>query len=136
MRALGRAGVAALDSRAIWQSSIPDVAKSFRPLRSHLALLLAKFEGGGCTYILFYCSVFFTTKEGPVLKAKYTLFTSQELSLGWKHRVLIAFYECLLQTRLQAGQGYGNTLNCVLTVYRNESVSTLSYLKCAGRKCK
>ncbi|NXJ78155.1 S2548 protein, partial [Trogon melanurus] len=28
-----------------------------------------------------------------------------------------------LQTRLQAGQGYGNTLNCVLTVYRNESVA-------------
>ncbi|XP_025974053.1 solute carrier family 25 member 48 isoform X5 [Dromaius novaehollandiae] len=27
------------------------------------------------------------------------------------------------QTRLQAGQGYGNTLNCVLTVYRNESVA-------------
>ncbi|XP_062443754.1 solute carrier family 25 member 48 isoform X4 [Rhea pennata] len=26
-------------------------------------------------------------------------------------------------TRLQAGQGYGNTLNCVLTVYRNESVA-------------
>ncbi|NWY01917.1 S2548 protein, partial [Nothoprocta ornata] len=27
------------------------------------------------------------------------------------------------QTRLQAGQGYGNTLHCVLTVYRNESVA-------------
>ncbi|NXK72698.1 S2548 protein, partial [Amazona guildingii] len=27
-----------------------------------------------------------------------------------------------IKTRLQAGQGYGNTLNCVLTVYRNESV--------------
>uniref|UniRef100_A0A8C6IVP4 Solute carrier family 25 member 48 n=1 Tax=Melopsittacus undulatus TaxID=13146 RepID=A0A8C6IVP4_MELUD len=38
------------------------------------------------------------------------------------HGILIAFYGCLLQTRLQAGQGYGNTLNCVLTVYRNESV--------------
>ncbi|KFV78883.1 Solute carrier family 25 member 48, partial [Struthio camelus australis] len=28
-----------------------------------------------------------------------------------------------VKTRLQAGQGYGNTLNCVLTVYRNESVN-------------
>ncbi|NXU38256.1 S2548 protein, partial [Drymodes brunneopygia] len=28
-----------------------------------------------------------------------------------------------LQTRLQAGQGYGNTLKCVLTVYRNESLA-------------
>ncbi|XP_010143333.1 PREDICTED: solute carrier family 25 member 48, partial [Buceros rhinoceros silvestris] len=28
-----------------------------------------------------------------------------------------------IKTRLQAGQGYGNTLNCVLTVYRNESVA-------------
>ncbi|KFP25617.1 Solute carrier family 25 member 48, partial [Colius striatus] len=28
-----------------------------------------------------------------------------------------------LQTRLQAGQGYGSTLNCVLTVYRNESMT-------------
>nr|XP_013801338.1 PREDICTED: solute carrier family 25 member 48 [Apteryx mantelli mantelli] len=28
-----------------------------------------------------------------------------------------------VKTRLQAGQGYGNTLNCVLTVYRNESVA-------------
>ncbi|NWV35022.1 S2548 protein, partial [Grantiella picta] len=28
-----------------------------------------------------------------------------------------------LQTRMQAGQGYGNTLKCVLTVYRNESVA-------------
>uniref|UniRef100_A0A8C9EMW8 Solute carrier family 25 member 48 n=1 Tax=Pavo cristatus TaxID=9049 RepID=A0A8C9EMW8_PAVCR len=37
--------------------------------------------------------------------------------------VLIAFCERVLQTRLQAGQGYGNTLNCVLTVYRNESVA-------------
>uniref|UniRef100_A0A7M4EXZ0 Solute carrier family 25 member 48 n=1 Tax=Crocodylus porosus TaxID=8502 RepID=A0A7M4EXZ0_CROPO len=26
-------------------------------------------------------------------------------------------------TRLQAGQGYGNTLNCVFTVYRNETVA-------------
>ncbi|KFQ27299.1 Solute carrier family 25 member 48, partial [Merops nubicus] len=28
-----------------------------------------------------------------------------------------------IKTRLQAGQGYGNTLTCVLTVYRNESVA-------------
>ncbi|XP_009994027.1 PREDICTED: solute carrier family 25 member 48 [Chaetura pelagica] len=28
-----------------------------------------------------------------------------------------------VKTRLQAGQGYGNTLSCVLTVYRNESVA-------------
>ncbi|NXF93737.1 S2548 protein, partial [Eubucco bourcierii] len=28
-----------------------------------------------------------------------------------------------IKTRLQAGQGYGNTLSCLLTVYRNESVS-------------
>ncbi|NXD93659.1 S2548 protein, partial [Chaetorhynchus papuensis] len=28
-----------------------------------------------------------------------------------------------VKTRLQAGQGYGNTLKCVLTVYRNESVA-------------
>ncbi|XP_030315042.1 solute carrier family 25 member 48 isoform X1 [Calypte anna] len=28
-----------------------------------------------------------------------------------------------IKTRLQAGQGYGNTLNCFLTVYRNESVA-------------
>ncbi|NWV71023.1 S2548 protein, partial [Malurus elegans] len=28
-----------------------------------------------------------------------------------------------VKTRLQAGQGYGNTLKCILTVYRNESVS-------------
>ncbi|KAM6322532.1 solute carrier family 25 member 48 isoform 1-T1 [Podargus strigoides] len=28
-----------------------------------------------------------------------------------------------IKTRLQAGQGYGNTLNCLLTVYRNESVA-------------
>ncbi|NXN90830.1 S2548 protein, partial [Rhinopomastus cyanomelas] len=29
----------------------------------------------------------------------------------------------ILQTRLQAGQGYGSTLSCLLTVYRNESVA-------------
>ncbi|NXU10532.1 S2548 protein, partial [Pardalotus punctatus] len=28
-----------------------------------------------------------------------------------------------VKTRMQAGQGYGNTLKCVLTVYRNESVA-------------
>ncbi|KAL9836441.1 solute carrier family 25 member 48 isoform 2-T2 [Geothlypis trichas] len=28
-----------------------------------------------------------------------------------------------VKTRLQAGQGYGNTLKCVLTVYRNESLT-------------
>ncbi|NWT58840.1 S2548 protein, partial [Erythrocercus mccallii] len=28
-----------------------------------------------------------------------------------------------VKTRLQAGQGYGNTFKCVLTVYRNESLS-------------
>ncbi|NXO23693.1 S2548 protein, partial [Cisticola juncidis] len=28
-----------------------------------------------------------------------------------------------VKTRLQAGQGYGNTLKCVLTVYRNESLA-------------
>ncbi|XP_017691576.1 PREDICTED: solute carrier family 25 member 48 isoform X1 [Lepidothrix coronata] len=28
-----------------------------------------------------------------------------------------------VKTRLQAGQGYGNTLKCFLTVYRNESVT-------------
>jgi len=75
LRALCRAGVTGLDSRAIGQSSIPDVAESFRPPRSLLALLLAKFKGVGCIYILFYCSVFFTAKEGFALKAKCTLFT-------------------------------------------------------------
>ncbi|KAH0629795.1 hypothetical protein JD844_012169, partial [Phrynosoma platyrhinos] len=28
-----------------------------------------------------------------------------------------------VKTRLQAGQGYGNTFNCVLTVYKNESIA-------------
>ncbi|XP_005053845.1 PREDICTED: solute carrier family 25 member 48 isoform X1 [Ficedula albicollis] len=28
-----------------------------------------------------------------------------------------------VKTRLQAGQGYGNTLKCILTVYRNESLA-------------
>ncbi|XP_078509359.1 solute carrier family 25 member 48 [Lissotriton helveticus] len=27
-----------------------------------------------------------------------------------------------VKTRLQAGQGYGSTLNCILTIYRNENV--------------
>lgn len=100
------------------------------------ARLLAKFKGSGCTYILFYCSVFFTAQRGCALKAMYLLFTQHKLSPSCKWGVLIAFCECVLQTRLQAGQGYGNTLNCILTVYRNESVSTLSCLKCVGRKCR
>lgn len=97
-----------------------------------LSLASGKVQEGG--YILFYCSVLFMTNEGLALKAKYTLFMYHEPPIGWKHRNLITFYKCLLQTRLQAGQGYGNTLKCVLTVYRNESVSTSLYFKCAGRK--
>lgn len=107
-----------------------------RELQILLSLAPGKVQEGGCTYILFYCLVLFMTKEGLALKAKYTLFTQHEPPLGWKHRILITFYKCLLQTRLQAGQGYGNTFKCVLTVYRNESVSTSPYFKCAGRKCK
>nr|XP_042706828.1 solute carrier family 25 member 48 isoform X2 [Chrysemys picta bellii] len=41
-----------------------------------------------------------------------------------------------VKTRLQAGKGYGNTLNCILTVYRNES-PTLTYERDddSSRKC-
>ncbi|KAL2299421.1 hypothetical protein Nmel_014077 [Mimus melanotis] len=74
-------------------------------------------------YIAQRVLVLFTTEEGLALKAKYTLFTYHEPPLGWKNRNLITFYKYLLQTRLQAGQGYGNTLKCVLTVYRNESLA-------------
>lgn len=123
------------DWRAIGQSLIPDVQRA-SGCEILLSLASGKVQEGGCTYTLFYCSVLFKTKERLALKAKYTLFMQHEPPLGWKHRILITFYKCFLQTRLQAGQGYGNTLKCVLTVYRNESVSTSSYVKYADRKSK
>ncbi|XP_030360705.1 solute carrier family 25 member 48 isoform X2 [Strigops habroptila] len=49
----------------------------------------------------------------------------QDFAAGWvggAASVVVGHPLDTIKTRLQAGQGYGNTLNCVLTVYRNESV--------------
>ncbi|XP_064314422.1 solute carrier family 25 member 48 isoform X6 [Phalacrocorax carbo] len=50
----------------------------------------------------------------------------QDFVAGWvggAASVVVGHPLDTIKTRLQAGQGYGNTLNCVLTVYRNESVA-------------
>ncbi|GAB0195870.1 solute carrier family 25 member 48 [Grus japonensis] len=50
----------------------------------------------------------------------------QDFAAGWvggAASVVVGHPLDTIKTRLQAGQGYGNTLNCVLTVYRNESVA-------------
>ncbi|XP_032303284.1 solute carrier family 25 member 48 isoform X3 [Coturnix japonica] len=50
----------------------------------------------------------------------------QDFAAGWvggAASVVVGHPLDTVKTRLQAGQGYGNTLNCVLTVYRNESVA-------------
>ncbi|XP_065500301.1 solute carrier family 25 member 48 isoform X2 [Caloenas nicobarica] len=50
----------------------------------------------------------------------------QDFAAGWvggAASVIVGHPLDTIKTRLQAGQGYGNTLNCVLTVYRNESVA-------------
>ncbi|KAM6116335.1 solute carrier family 25 member 48 isoform 1-T1 [Pterocles gutturalis] len=50
----------------------------------------------------------------------------QDFAAGWvggTASVVVGHPLDTIKTRLQAGQGYGNTLNCVLTVYRNESVA-------------
>lgn len=40
---------------------------------------------------------------------------------------IIIIVHCLFQTRLQAGKGYKNTLHCVLTIYRKETVNWQTY---------
>lgn len=40
---------------------------------------------------------------------------------------IIITVHCLFQTRLQAGKGYKNTLHCVLTIYRKETVNRQTY---------
>uniref|UniRef100_A0A8C4V168 Solute carrier family 25 member 48 n=1 Tax=Falco tinnunculus TaxID=100819 RepID=A0A8C4V168_FALTI len=50
----------------------------------------------------------------------------QDFAAGWvggAASVVVGHPLDTIKTRLQAGHGYGNTLNCVLTVYRNESVA-------------
>ncbi|XP_074460390.1 solute carrier family 25 member 48 isoform X4 [Larus michahellis] len=50
----------------------------------------------------------------------------QDFAAGWvggAASVVVGHPLDTIKTRLQAGQGYGNTLSCVLTVYRNESVA-------------
>ncbi|XP_067422479.1 solute carrier family 25 member 48 [Emydura macquarii macquarii] len=42
--------------------------------------------------------------------------------IGGAASVIVGHPLDTVKTRLQAGQGYGSTLNCILTVYRNESV--------------
>ncbi|XP_054245179.1 solute carrier family 25 member 48 [Indicator indicator] len=50
----------------------------------------------------------------------------QDFAAGWVGGAVSVFVGHPLdtiKTRLQAGQGYGNTLSCLLTLYRNESVA-------------
>ncbi|XP_074865882.1 solute carrier family 25 member 48 [Carettochelys insculpta] len=43
--------------------------------------------------------------------------------IGGAASVIVGHPLDTVKTRLQAGQGYGNMLNCILTVYRNENVA-------------
>ncbi|KAJ7316463.1 hypothetical protein JRQ81_002625 [Phrynocephalus forsythii] len=43
--------------------------------------------------------------------------------VGGAAAVLVGYPLDTVKTRLQAGQGYGSTFNCVLTVYRNECIA-------------
>ncbi|XP_028907961.1 solute carrier family 25 member 48 isoform X3 [Ornithorhynchus anatinus] len=53
-------------------------------------------------------------------------FQSEDFIAGWiggAASVIVGHPLDTVKTRLQAGLGYGNTLNCILTVYKNESVA-------------
>ncbi|XP_019390662.1 PREDICTED: solute carrier family 25 member 48 isoform X2 [Crocodylus porosus] len=53
-------------------------------------------------------------------------FQLEDFVAGWvggAASVIVGHPLDTVKTRLQAGQGYGNTLNCVFTVYRNETVA-------------
>nr|XP_006116094.1 solute carrier family 25 member 48 isoform X1 [Pelodiscus sinensis]XP_014425476.1 solute carrier family 25 member 48 isoform X1 [Pelodiscus sinensis]XP_025036986.1 solute carrier family 25 member 48 isoform X1 [Pelodiscus sinensis] len=53
-------------------------------------------------------------------------FQLEDFVAGWiggAASVIVGHPLDTVKARLQAGQGYGNTLNCILTVYRNESVA-------------
>ncbi|XP_038596503.1 solute carrier family 25 member 48 isoform X4 [Tachyglossus aculeatus] len=53
-------------------------------------------------------------------------FQLEDFIAGWiggAASVIVGHPLDTVKTRLQAGLGYGNTLNCILTVYKNESVA-------------
>lgn len=74
-----------------------------------------------------------TNQELLLNKSVHCLYNPSFVSIGNARIRNIKFHYYVLQARLQAGQGYGSTFNCVLTVYRNETVSISPCLKDASK---
>ncbi|XP_056138340.1 solute carrier family 25 member 48 isoform X2 [Lampris incognitus] len=67
-----------------------------------------------------------TTKRELAAASKRTCFRLDDFIAGWiggASSVVVGHPLDTVKTRLQAGKGYKNTLHCVLTIYRKETVA-------------